>query len=305
MKLVEIAKSVGEHIVSGVRTIERGDLSNSEWAEFLETESEQTASSRLKRFANEYDYTIRLVTMPFKPKGIAHDPQGIDDKIKQQTIGDGSKKVACLYDTVDGTWNAKAGQSFTVSAMLAFTDEFENFPESYTIGDFTTAVIAPHFGHGLYLVENGNVPVFHGYQGRTERLRLTEETDPTNIRCMIDTFTAPTKEARARANRIILGIMDEWADFGRYFGSGVELMAMLGRSNTDPAYGGYVSANQKTDNIIPGSIILRNQGAVITDWHGNPIISRNLGERVDVVIAANSPLHERLVYHTERGYLII
>ena len=54
MKLVEIAKSVGEHIVSGVRTIERGDLSNSEWAEFLETESEQTASSRLVEECDDF-----------------------------------------------------------------------------------------------------------------------------------------------------------------------------------------------------------------------------------------------------------
>ncbi len=301
--LKEIALTTGESVALKFHQLKRMEENNQEWITKLETLSEETTRGLLEDFAARHDYEIKLVTMPYIPKSTERGKGDKDNIVSLKRIGGGKRKVACLYDTIDGTWNEKAGQRFTVSSMLAFTNEtLEELPELFYIKDFNLGVIAPHHGEGLYYAIRDRNPTFKEYTNRKdnvleEPLILTKETNPKKVRCMIDLFTVQDEKMHDNAVDAIIPIIKEWGDFGRYYGSGVELMAMLGRSNTESAYGGYVGAHQKLDNLIAPQIILEAAGAKISDWNGNDISNRRLDERINVAMAANETLHEALLKH--------
>jgi fructose-1,6-bisphosphatase/inositol monophosphatase family enzyme len=294
-ELENMGYEFGMNVVHAVKRLKRGSATNEEWGARLETASENEAKRILGEFAESHDYQFHFITMPFKSKSIVRG-DGFD-KIEQKVIGKGQKQVACVYDTVDSTWNAKAGINYTVSTIMAFSDALEEIPEKLTIGDFYVGVVAPWVGDGIYLGVRGSKSYFKSYDGMIESLRLTKETSPEKIRVMIDLFPATSKQRHDKAVDIVSPIIKEWLDFGRLYGSGVELMSFLGRYNAEPPYGGYVAIDQKSDNLIAPSIILECAGAIFTDWDGNQIKNRRLEERINVVMAANSQIHNSLLNH--------
>ena len=181
---------------------------------------------------------------------------------------------------------------------MAFTDPLEFTREVYSINDFTVGLIAPHHLEGQYYAIKGIRPRFIHYSTKTdESLNITKQTEPKKIRFFMDLFTAQSPEVHASAVDAVVPVMKEWIDFGRYYGSGVEFMSLFGRSNTEPAYGAYIGAQQKVDNILAPSLLLSQAGAIVSDWNGNSIEDSKLKDRVNIVIAANSILHENLILH--------
>jgi len=305
-RLRDFAVDLGDDIALAAQELCRGEQTNAEWGEVLETTCEDVASTQLHAFANEHDYSLQLVTMPFKPKAIAHGQQGEDKTIKRIVIGDGSKKVGCLYDTVDSTWNAKAGLEYTAGSMFAFTPELEEFPEEYCMGDFSLGVIALHHENGVYHAERGSGEAFF-WDRRDDvqiPLRLTEETDTNNLRCIIDTMTAQTKQSKEKALAIVEPIRGLFVDNCRLYGSALEFTSFMGKRNADPPYGGYIAPNQKADNIIPPLLILRELGFIATNWAGRHFDDLPIGERVDVIGASNATLHATILPYV-RGKSIL
>jgi len=273
----------------------RGDMTNEEWGNEIETVSDSVTKAALGEFTEGFGYEVTLLTMPYSANSTRIGDG--KDSTKTMKIGNGPRKVACFYDTIDGTWNAKAGIPYTVSSLCAFTGEIDGkVPEKFSFEDFSIGVVAPHQFPGLYYGERGVAPFFKRYNdGKEEPLKMTEETDPGKTRCIIDIFTTQTKEAHDRALKAVVPVMRKWRDYGRLYGTGVELMSLLGRNNTTPGFGGYVTAQQKTDNLVAGLIILEQAGAIISDWDGKSLDARKLDERVEVAIGANKELHDVLI----------
>jgi len=292
-ELLEFSIFLGEQISQTANGLKRSIETNQEWADKLESVLEVKIEQLLENFAKEKDYQIYVIEMPYVAKSVE---AGLGkDFIKLRLVGDGKKKIACLYDVIDGTWNEKAGLRFTVSTLIAFTKSFTTAPKRFKIGDFVMGVVAPHHGEGLYYTIKGSRPAFKNYlKGKVENLKLTEETNTNKLRCIIDIFTAHDKKYHDRALDLVSPAMRAWRDFGRYYGTGIELMALLGRSNTEPAYGGYLTVDQKSDNLVAPLLILNGAGAFISDWEGNSIENRFLEEKTNVIIASNKTLYDSL-----------
>lgn len=294
-ELESLGYELGKGVAYAIKKLNRRDATNEEWGAILETASENESKRILGEFAENYNYQFYFITIPFKSKSIMRG-DGLDE-IEQRIIGKGQNKVVCVYDTVDSTWNAKAGINYTVSTIIAFSDVLEEIPEKLTIGDFHVGIVSPWIGEGIYLGVRDSKSYFKSYNGIVESLKLTKETNPEKMRVMIDLFAAISKENKNRAVDIVNPIIKEWLDFGRLYGTGVELMSFLGRSNAESPYGGYIAVDQKSDNLIAPLIILKCAGAIFTDWDGNKIENRRLDERINVVMAANSQIYNSLLNH--------
>ena len=298
-ELAEFAVSIGESVAKAASRLRRTTETNQKWENKVGFLLDQKIRRLLENSARKNNYQIYAVSMPYVAETIEMGKG--KDHLNIRIIGNGKKKVACLYDVIDGTWNETAGLKFSVSTILAFTKEISGkLPGKFSINDFTVGVVAPHHGEGLYYAIKGLRPVFRNYKtGKEESLRLTSETDTNKLRCIIDVFTSPNKKVHDKAIDSIIPIMKEWRDFGRYYGTGIELMSLLGRLNAEPAYGGYVTFNQKTDNLVAPLLILSCAGAIISDWNGNPITNKLLEEKANVVVASNKALYNLLISHVK------
>jgi hypothetical protein len=124
--------------------------------------------------------------------------------------------------------------------------------------------------------------------------------DVRQTRFFLDLFTAQSYETLAIAIDAVKPLIYDWADIGRFYGAGIELMALLGGPGTTPGFGGYVAANQKADNLIPTTMLLEGAGVLVTTWWGERIDGMRLMDRAYVAIAANKALHEHMVRHLSK-----
>ncbi len=298
-EITQLAKALGTDVASQMKSMRRAYETNKEWGEEIERVSDEAALKVLREFSETHGYTVQLVTMPYTAKSTARGEGGEDKKVKRVEIGNGKKNIACLYDTIDGTWNAKAGLDFTVSTMAALTGATEEqLPETLTVGDFSVASVAPHTGRHLFYAAKGEQPKFGNYDDEIEgSVKTTSETNPKKVRCILDAFMAQGTGEHDRTLEAFLPIMKEWSDYGRLYGTGVEMMSLLGLQNAEPPYGGYAAARSKADNFVPPKIILEAAGAMATDWDGNSLDGLRIDDRAEVVVASNSTLHEALLKH--------
>lgn len=292
--IIEVATLIGCEVGVRMSALKRSNETNPQWSAILKKDCLAAIKSGVDLLIGN-GVSVDLVDTPYNAsvvgKGI-----GINEMKVESFNCDSSARIICLMDIVDGTWNACAGIPFSTSTMLAFTDTSRIIaPQEAIIDDFIVGLIIPIMGDGFYLGIRGYPSKFICWGGQEEELHLTKNTDPLQVRCFIDLFTTQTYSSLEKSIQAVIPIIRKWADFGRFYGAGVELMSLLGRNNIEPAFGGYVAANQKVDNIVSTSIILEGAGVKVSDWQGRPLGHHKLLDRVYVVFGANISLYQDLI----------
>lgn len=291
--VVEAVIRIGHEVTERVRLTRRTTESNAEWSVRLKSECLEAIKSGIHVLVNN-SLSVDLVDIPYNTSQIG---KGLGvNLMKVDRFGTGCSRIICLVDVVDGTWNTCAGIPFSVSTMLAFTETPTDIPaQEISMDSFSVGLIVPHTGEGFYLGIKEKNPVKINRYGQVKSLHVTKKTNPAEVRCFLDLFTTQTYSSLQKSIRAVIPIIEEWADFGRFYGAGGELMALLGVDNIEPAFGGYVAANQKMDNVISTAIILEGAGVKFTDWKGHSLASHRLMDRVYVAVGANEVLHNRLI----------
>ena len=292
--IVRAATHIGREIGVAMGGLTRSAETNSQWSGILKERCLNAIRYGLN-FLSGNSISVDLVDIPYNTSAIGKG-LGTNDMEIEIFGCDDNMRVICLTDVIDGTWNACAGIPFSSSTMVAFTSPIgATPPQEVTMNDFDVGLIVPIVGDGFYLGIKGRSPKFICRDGREEKLHLTKNINPLQVRCFIDLFTTQTNSSLEKSIQAVIPIISKWADFGRFYGAGGELMSLLGRNNIEPAFGGYVAANQKMDNVIPTSIILEGAGAKVSDWRGRSLGHHKLLDRVYVVFGANDPLYQNLI----------
>jgi fructose-1,6-bisphosphatase/inositol monophosphatase family enzyme len=308
-ELKRLAIAVGDSLHSAKQGLARGAADNARWKAALK---ERCLLGIRKGLESQIgpDIALRMIELPYSTQAIGAKGLG-KNELCCRLWKDGRRTLTVLVDVLDGTWNATAGLPWSSSTMLALTDIQEQPapPQDLLLSDFKCALISPLAGG---LAAPAEPPGFYyGVVGEPPRFRLAASTvesmlSPTVVddcrqtRFFLDLFTTESYESHAISIDAVKPLLYEWADFGRFYGTGMEMMALLGIPGTTPGFGGYVAANQKADNLIPTKMLLEGAGMIVTNWWAEPIDSMRITDRAYVAIAANQPLHQNLVRHLSR-----
>jgi hypothetical protein len=318
--LTRLLRAVGCSIHAAKGGVRRDGAQNPAWATAIKARCLDGIRAGIEA-ALPSDVAVRFVETPWTPRDSGVGSFGMDDGAMRvlgrggnelrTTIwarGEATRTLTVLGDVVDGSWNLACDVPWSASTMVA-TTALESRPtpiEAITLGDFVGALVVPIVGDvatpwrgaGFYYGVAGARPSWRGLDdGVDVPLHPTDLTDVRRVRCFVDLFTAQSYESLDVAIDAIKPVMRDWADIGRFYGAGIELMSLLGTPGVSPGFGGYVAANQKADNLVPTKLLLEGAGAVVSTWWGEPIDSMRLLDRRWVAIGANAPLHHHLVTH--------
>ena len=307
-----LAIAIGNRVHSSKFGLQRKQLNNQQWADALKDCCLRGIRGALTQVLNP-DIAINFITVPYharivgKDKGIGSNELMVDRWSPQPA----PKTLSILADVVDGSWNAACGVPWSASTMLAFTDIVADpiAPEDLCLKDFKCGLIIPLIDAGM--PSEAELGFYYGVEGHPAKFRYwnsSEEdalapTDMTAVRqtrLFLDLFTTETYESLALSIAAVGPLIYDWADFARFYGAGMELMSLVGRPGITPGFGGYVAANQKTDNLVSTKLILEGAGLIVTNWWNEPIDNINLLDRTYAAIAANTPLHDNLIAHLSK-----
>lgn len=296
MKIDEFAISLGHSLHTTIPTLQRGEEINQEWSTVLHAHAELILQDHLLQLAHAHGIRLGLIDMPYSAVTGSGRGKG-RNSVHCEFIGGGKEKIYCFTDVIDGTWNAISGLLFSCSTMIAFTNISQKDPNELTLRDFQSGVVIPYCGRGIYIGEIGQATTLIAWDGEISPLRLSQEHDPTRARFILDLFTEEEQSSLEESIKVIGPPLAEWADFGRFYGAGVEVTCMLGVKNQTPSFAAHVSAHQKMDNIVPTYPLVVGAGGIVTDWWGESILDKKLTDRVHVIMAANATFHQNLVTH--------
>lgn len=320
-ELPTIIAQMGTDIRSGILNLARHNETNKEWGQKLKAVVQSSLSYHLTRLVGMQQVPISILNMPYTAetgsgRGLGQNPitaqeflpyrenEISEDAIIGENIStstqDRTRKIYCLIDIIDGTWNASCGLLFSCSTTLAFTSPTERAPENLTLADFEHGFIIPYQGDGIYIGQSNYPPMLYSWDHLMLQLRMNPEKDPARSRFILDLFTEEQKDSLQKSLDVICPVIYDWCDYGRFYGAGVEIAALFGYHNIIPGFSAYVAANQKMDNIVPAYNIILGAGGCISDWWGNPITTKRLSDRVHVIMSANFDLHANLVQHLSK-----
>ena len=328
--MFELAKDVHSGISGLIRQYE----SNKEWAQKLKAVVQASLSYHLTRFTESQQTGIYILNMPYTAetgsgRGHGQNPitsqqfipfreNQIDEIIDEGKYGSGKedsivsiqpsgnsniesqKKMYCLIDIIDGTWNASCGLTFSCSTMLAFTRASTKEPANLTLADFEYGFIIPYHGSGLYIGKSNHPTMLLSWDGLGLQLHMSPVREVSKARLILDLFTEEEQDSLARSIGVIGPVIYDWCDYGRFYGAGVEITSLFGHREITPGFAAYVAAHQKMDNIVPAYSMILGAGGIVTDWWGEPITTKKLSDRVHVIMSANKDLHENLVQHLSK-----
>lgn len=308
-----IAIAIGNHVHTAKFGLKREQMSNRQWSDILKDRCLLGIRNALSKVLNP-DIAINFITTPYNTPVVGKG-KGVNELVvnKWGAMANVAGNISVLADVIDGSWNAACGVPWSASTMLAMTDiaATPHDPEALTLADFKCGLIIPLIDSsmppnselGFYYGMAGQSPKFrHWNKSEEDELYPTGMTDVRQTRLFLDLFTTQTYESLALSIAAVGPLIYDWADIGRFYGAGMELMALLGRPGVTPGFGGYVAANQKSDNLIPTKLILQGAGLFVTDWWGESIDKIKIMDRTYVAIAANEQLHDHLLKHLSKSW---
>ena len=307
-----LAIAIGNHVHTSKFGIKREQwvTDNQQWAVVLKDLCLRGIRGALMQTLKP-DVDVCFITTPYNTTVIGKGG-GVNEMVVDiWSSHKAGPTLTILADIIDGSWNAACGVPWSASTMLAFTDIVPDSIalEELRLQDFKCGLIIPLIDSGMppdselgfYYGVAGQPPQFrHWNTSREEELHPTDITDVRQTRCFLDLFTTQTYESLALSIAAVGPLIYDWADIARFYGAGMELMSLLGRPGITPGFGGYVAANQKSDNLIPTKLLLEGAGLMVTDWWGEPIDTIKIMDRTYVAIAANQPLHDHLIRHLSK-----
>jgi hypothetical protein len=304
--LKRLAIAVGNAVAASHVGLARNGADNATWKTELKERCLAGVAAGL-RASLAPDVAAHLIETPYNTTTIG---KGAGRNVMScRVLTEGTRSITLLADIVDGSWNAACGLPWSASTMLAFSNISEGAPahDALVLDDFKCGLVvplvaSPHDPAGFYYGIRGESPVYRTLDGGVEwPLAPSDVEDVRQTRCFLDLFTTQSYEAMAASIKAVGPLMQDWADFGRFYGAGMELMALLGRPGVTPGFGGYVAANQKADNLIPTTMLLEGAGMIVTDWWGESIHRMKIMDRCYVAIGANRPLHDHMVRHLSQA----
>ena len=299
------AVAVGEAVCASHDGLVRKGADNATWKAALKDHCFAGIAAGLKATLPA-DVSVRFIETPYNTTRVGKGAG--QNEMHCRVLNDGPRSITLLADIVDGSWNAACGAPWSASTMLAFTNITDGSPdvETLALDDFTCGLVvplvaSPHDPPGFYYGSRGARPLYRSPDGVEWPLAPTGIDDVRQTRFFLDLFTTQSYDALAASIAAVGPLIYEWADIGRFYGTGIELMSLLGRPGVTPGYGGYVAANQKADNLIPTTMLLEGAGLIVTDWWGGSIHEMKIMDRRYVAIAANRTLHDHLVQHLSKA----
>lgn len=263
---------------------------NKAWADRLK----KICSKAILEAMDDSNITFNLIDMPYSSEVIG---KGLGTNILEQMTVPQEGSPYCLVDVVDGTWGAVSGSPFSGTTTLAVSFAAKKKKEELTLADFQYSAILPHEMDEWFFGEvERQTLTMDKFESRWAS-GLTNQTNPRQIRFILDLFTTQTHSQLERSIDAVRPIMLEWADFVRLYGAGVEATTMFHRHGIKPSVGAHISANQKMDNVIPLSILIEGAGGIVTDWWNNSLADKKLEDRAFVVMSANKALHDNIMNH--------
>lgn len=305
-----LAIAIGNSVHASKFGLKREQMSNRQWVDILKDRCLRGIHTALSKVLNP-EIAINFITTPYNTKIIGKG-KGINEMILDKWGDQTSPQtISILADVVDGSWNVACGVPWSASTMLAMTDIMDtpHDPGTFTLADFKCGLIIPLIDSGM--PPESELGFFYGVEGQQPKFRHwnstkedylfpTDITDVRQTRFFLDLFTTQTYESLALSIAAVGPLIYDWADIARFYGAGIEMMSLLGRLGITPGFGGYVAANQKSDNLIPTKLLLEGAGLIVTDWWNNPIDNIKIMDRTYVAIAANKPLHDHMIRHLSR-----
>ena len=316
-----IISEMGIDIRSRILSLKRHSETNKEWGQKLKAIVQYCLSCHLTRLVNRQQVPIYIVDMPYTAetgsgRGGGQNLitaqefiPGQENKISETVkIGenisdfaqDQTRKIYCLLDIIDGTWNASCGLLFSCSTALAFTAPTKRTPGNLTLADFEYGFIIPYHGDGIYMGQSNYPTMLYSWDNLILQLNMSPVKDPAKTRFILDLFTEEHKDSLQKSIDVIGPVIYDWCDYGRFYGAGVEITALFGHYNITPGFSAFVAASEKMDNIVPAYHMILGAGGIISDWWGNPITTKKLSDRVHVIMSANADLHANLVQHLSK-----
>jgi hypothetical protein len=308
--LEQLAIAVGDAVHCAKQGLVRNGADNQQWKQALKRRCLLGIRGGLESQLAP-DTAIRFVETPYNTPVVGRGLGRNELSCRVWERRPPTRTITVFADIVDGSWNAACGVPWSASTMLAMTalDGPHTSPGELMLSDFEGAVIVPLVGSQAS--PEAPAGFYYGVAGRPPRYRLaggpveyplhpTDVQDVRQTRFFLDLFTAATYESLDVALDAVRPLIYEWADIGRFYGAGSELMSLLGTPGTTPGFGAYVAANQKADNLIPTKMLLEGAGVIVSDWWGQPIDRMRIMDRTWVAIGANGPLHAHLLRHLAR-----
>jgi len=300
--LKQLAVALGEAIQAARCDAVRNGADNQRWKDELKQRTRagirEALDAKVKAGTG-----IQLIETPYNTS-VAGRGLGRNELVCHRWREGEGRQLVLLADILDGSWNAACGVPWSASTMIALTVvEPGTRPEDLTLADFRCALVVPLAAGaagepGFYYGAAGEVPRYRvAGTGEECALHPTDIEEAGKTRVFLDLFTEESYDTLAISIDAVKPIMYHWGDIARFYGAGIELMALLATPGTTPGFGGYVAANQKSDNLIPTTMLLQGAGMIVTDWWGEPIDRMRIMERKYVAIAANRALHQSLVQH--------
>jgi len=308
--LKRLAIGLGNFIHSSKRDLVRNGADNQRWIQELKERCLLGIRGGLESHL-EPDVAVRFVESPYNTKTVGKGAGKNEMSCRVWGRADATRTISVLADIVDGSWNSACGLPWSSSTMLAFTEIERNqkHADELVLSDFKCGLIVPIVGNisspkemaGFYYGAAGEPPHYRLADSPIEYpLHPSNAEDVRQTRLLLDLFTTQTYESLAISIDAVKPLIYDWADIGRFYGAGIELMSLLGTPGTMPGFGGYVAANQKADNLIPTKMLLEGAGVIVTNWWGEPIDQMKIMDRMYVAIAATNPLHKHLMQHLSK-----
>lgn len=308
--LKRLAIVLGDFLHASKRDLMRNGADNQRWKEKLKAHSLLAIRGALESHLAP-DIAIRFVETPYNTKTLGRGAGRNEMSCHAWERVHATRTITVLADIIDGSWNAASGLPWSASTMLALTEieEHQKRADDLILTDFKCGLIVPLVGSisspremaGFYYGAAGEPPRYRLAECPIEYpLHPTDMADVRQTRFFLDLFTEQNYDSLAISIDAVKPLIYDWADIGRFYGAGIELMSLLGTPGTTPGFGGYVAANQKADNLIPTKILLEGAGIIVTNWWGEPIDQMKIMDRMYVAIAANKPLHEHMLRHLSK-----
>lgn len=214
----------------------------------------------------------------------------------------GEKRRYTRFDPLDGTDNALAGVDIAGFAM-SITEETRKEPHELRLGDFVNGFIGnlPNRKRIFYKTVENDASFGTDFDGEYI-LHTSGARDTKDGVICFDAFSPKSTEnynPEALAELYLI-LTKEFRDLFRPRSAVFEVMSMLAPPNHEPYVIAYVAPSQKTENVAASIPVIKGAGGIVAYFDGSSASNHPIDERLDIVIAANEAVLERVLNVMER-----